>query len=182
MGASRVLVMKANGREVGRRPMKNDIIDELFRKHYNEALLYVLALCRDRATAEDIVSTAFFRALESADGSIGNFHAWLLAVCRNEYLSQMRRAKHMSGEEVSEAVAAGNEELIEQVIRQEEYRALYRAIERLNEGQREAITLFYFSGLTVREVAQLTGRSETNTKVTLCRAREALKKSMEEMR
>lgn len=158
------------------------MIDELFRKYYNEALLYVLALCRNRAVAEDIVSTAFFRALESADDSIHNFRAWLLAVCRNEYLSQMRKAKCMSDGALSDEIAAENEELIERVIRQEEYRALYRAIELLSEGQREAITLFYFSGLSVREVAHLTGRSETGTKVTLCRAREALKKSMEEMR
>lgn len=162
--------------------MKNDIIDELFRKYHNEALLYVLALCRNRAMAEDIVATAFFRALESADESIRDFRAWLLAVCRNEYLSQLRKAKHLSGEELDEQTAAENEELIEQVIRQEEYRALYRAIDNLSEGQKEAVTLFYFSGLTVREVAQVTGKSETNTKVTLCRAREALKKSMEGMR
>lgn len=162
--------------------MERDMIDELFRKHYNEALLYVLALCRNRAVAEDIVSTAFFRALESADDSIRNFRAWLLAVCRNEYLSQMRKAKHISSEELNEATAAENEELIERVIRQEEYRALYHAIALLSEAQREAITLFYFSGLSVCEVAQLTGRSETSTRVTLCRAREALKKSMEDMR
>lgn len=162
--------------------MKSDIIDELFRKYYSEALLYVLALCRDHTLAEDIVSTAFFRALESADGSIRDFRAWLLAVCRNEYLTQLRKSSRMSGGEISEQVAAENEELIERVIRQEEYRALYRAIDRLSEGQKEAITLYYFAGLTVREVAQVTGKSETAARVTLCRAREALKKSMEDMR
>lgn len=161
--------------------MKQDIIDKLFRKYYNEALLYVMALCRNKTVAEDVVSAAFFRALESADDSIRDFRPWLLAVCRNEYLSQLRRTNRESGE-LSEEVAAENEQMIDRIIRQEQYRALYRAIDTLAEGQKETITLFYFSGLSVREVAQVTGKSETNTKVTLCRAREALKKSMEAMR
>lgn len=135
-----------------------------------------MALCRNKTVAEDVVSAAFFRALESADDSIRDFRPWLLAVCRNEYLSQLRRTNRESGE-LSEEVAAENEQMIDRIIRQEQYRALYRAIDTLAEGQKEAITLFYFSGLSVREVAQVTGKSETNTKVTLCRAREALKKA-----
>lgn len=173
--------MKAVNREVRRSDMKRDIIDELFRRYYNEALLYVMTLCRNRTVAEDVVSAAFFRALESADDSIRDFRPWLLAVCRNEYLSQLRKTSRESGE-ASEELAAESEQMIESIIRQEEYRALYRAIDTLNESQKEVITLFYFSGLSVREIAQVTGKSETNAKVTLCRAREALKKSMEAMR
>ena len=161
--------------------MKRDIIDELFRKYYSEALLYVMALCRNKTAAEDVVSAAFFRALESADDSICDFRPWLLAVCRNEYFSQLRRTSREGGE-LSEETAAENEQLIDRIIRQEQYRALYRAIGQLKESQKEAVTLFYFSGLSVRETAQIMGMSETNTRVTLCRAREALKKSMEDMR
>ena len=42
--------------------MKPDIIDQLFSQHYNEALLYTISLCRNRTVAEDIVSSAFFKA------------------------------------------------------------------------------------------------------------------------
>ena len=174
--------MKTGGKEAGRNGMKNDVIDALFRKHYNEALLYVLALCGNKTVAEDVVSAAFFRALECADDSIRDFRPWLLAVCRNEYFSQLRKTSRESGGEPSGELAAENEQTLERIIRQEEYRALYRAIEGLNESQKEAVTLFYFSGLSVREVARVTGKSETNAKVTLCRARAALKKSMEAMR
>ena len=64
--------------------------------------------------------------------------------------------------------------------RKEEYRSLYRAIELLPGAQKEAVTLFYFSGLSVKAISEITGKSETNTKVLLCRAREKLKKIMEE--
>lgn len=50
--------------------MKNDLIDELFKKYYNEAVLYTMSICRDEVLAEDIVSEAFFKALASADEEI----------------------------------------------------------------------------------------------------------------
>ena len=56
--------------------MKNDVVEELFIKYYNDALLYVLSLSRNKALAKDAVSTAFFKALRGGDAlyvRIGGF-------------------------------------------------------------------------------------------------------------
>ena len=160
--------------------MKPDVIDQLFSQYYNEALLYTVSLCRNRTVAEDIVSNAFFKALTLSDDSIRDFKPWLLTVCRNEFISICRKNSRFTGDEIPEDLADSREEVIESVIRKEEYRSLYRAIELLPDAQKEAVTLFYFSGLSVKAISEITGKSETNTKVLLCRAREKLKKIMEE--
>lgn len=160
--------------------MKPDIIDQLFSQHYNEALLYTISLCRNRTVAEDIVSSAFFKALTLADDSIHNFKPWLLTVCRNEFISICRKNSRLTGEDIPENLADDREEVIESIIRREEYRSLYRAIGLLPDTQREAVMLFYFSGLPIKSISDVTGKSETNTKVLLCRAREKLRKIMEE--
>lgn len=160
--------------------MKPDIIDQLFSQHYNEALLYTISLCRNRTVAEDIVSSAFFKALTLADDSIHNFKPWLLTVCRNEFISICRKNSRLTGEDIPEDLADDREEVIESIIRREEYRSLYRAIGLLPDTQREAVMLFYFSGLPIKSISYVTGKSETNTKVLLCRAREKLRKIMEE--
>lgn len=160
--------------------MKPDIIDQLFSQHYNEALLYTISLCRNRTVAEDIVSSAFFKALTLADDSIHNFKPWLLTVCRNEFISICRKNSRLTGEDIPEDLADDREEVIESIIRREEYRSLYRAIGLLPDTQREAVMLFYFSGLPIKSISDVTGKSETNTKVLLCRAREKLRKIMEE--
>lgn len=162
--------------------MKPDIIDQLFSKHYNEALLYTVSLCRNRTVAEDIVSDAFFKALTLSDDSIRDFKPWLLTVCRNEFISLCRKGSRMTGGDIPEDLPDSREEVIETVIRKEEYRSLYRAIELLPGSQQEVLTLFYFSGLPVRNISEITGKSEANVKVLLCRAREKLKKIMEEDR
>ena len=142
--------------------------------------LGVVASVAVGAVAEDIVSTAFFRALTMADDTIRDFKPWLLTVCRNEYISICRKSSRFTGEEIPEDLADSREEVIESIIRKEEYRSLYRAIELLPETQREVITLFYFSGMPIKSIAEITGKSETNTKVLLCRARDRLRKMMEE--
>ena len=161
-------------------PLKPDVIDQLFSKYYNEALLYCISLCRNCTVAEDIVSGAFLKALTAADNSISSFKAWLLAVCRNEYISMCRKNSRMTGREIPEDLPEQREEMLESIIRREEYRSLYRAIGLLPQVQKEAVTLFYFNGLQVRDVAQVIGKSETNTKVLLYRARENLKNIMED--
>ena len=65
------------------------------------------------------------------------------------------------------------------IIRKEEYRALYRAVDMLPDTQREAILLFYFYDMPVKEISAVIGKSESNTKVILHRSRESLKKIME---
>lgn len=162
--------------------MKADNIDLLFSQYYNEALLFTISLCRNRTVAEDIVSDAFFKALTLSDESIRDFKPWLLTVCRNEFISICRKNSRFTGEEIPEDLADDREEVIESIIRKEEYRSMYRAIELLPDTQRETVLLFYFSGLPIKTIVEVTGKSETNTKVLLCRARERLRKIMEEDR
>lgn len=159
--------------------MRSDVIEELFRKYYNEALLYTLSLCQNKEIAEDIVQNAFYKALESLDDSITNFKAWLLTVCRNEYYTILRKRKHITDGEVPVELPSEDEEYLQTIIRSEEYRLLYEAIGRLSVQQREAVTLYYFEELSIGEISKMTGKSESNVKVTLFRARESLRELME---
>lgn len=154
--------------------------DQLFSQYYNEALLYTISLCRNRTVAEDIVSNAFFMALTLSEDSIWDFKPWLLTVCRNEFISICRKNSRFTGEEIPEDLADDQEEVIEGIIRKEEYRSLYRAIGLLPDTQKEVVTLFYFSRLSIKSISEITGKSETNVKVLLCRARDKLRSIMEE--
>ena len=155
--------------------MRSDVVEELFKAHYNGALLYTASLCKNFALAEDVVSEAFFKALSSADAD--NFKAWLFAVCRNAVFSLKRKKLRQVALTVD--YADDNESAVDKIIKDERYAALYRAVSLLPDNYREAITLFYFEELSIKDVAKITQKSETATKVTLMRAREKLKSSLE---
>ena len=158
--------------------MKHDIIEELFRKYYNDALLYTLSLTKNYPFAEEIVSDSFYAALKTADGEVHNFKAWLLKVCRNLYFNSLRKNNRL--QELDDRIADESESALESIIRKEEYRALYHAMSLLNPTYKEVITLFYFEDLSLKDIALVTGKSEAVVKVTLFRGREALKKILSE--
>ena len=65
------------------------------------------------------------------------------------------------------------------IIEKEEYVALYEAIADLKENYREVVLLYYFDGLSVSEISNITGQSTDNVKVLLFRARAKLKQLLE---
>lgn len=154
--------------------MKHDIIEELFSKYYNDALLYTLSLTKNYPLAEEIVSDAFYTALKTADDKVHSFKAWLLKVCRNLYLNSLRKRNRL--QELDETITDKSETVLENIIRKEEYIALYHAISLLSSSHKEVITLFYFEDLSIKDIALVIGKSEAVVKVTLFRGREALKK------
>lgn len=157
--------------------MKNEALERLYKKYYNEAMLYVYSFCRNRALAEDIVAEAFFRAFRRIDEEKDSFKYWLFKVCRNCYFDHLRKTKRT--EQVDDLEVSDDGNLVEDLIQNEEYIALYNAISLLKGNYQEVIRLFYFDGLSVREISGITDMSEDNVKVLLYRARIKLKEIME---
>lgn len=158
--------------------MKNEAIERLFKKYYNEAKLYVAALCHDEALAEDIVSESFYKAFTRIDEEKESFKFWLLKVCRNAYFDYLKKNRRLSA--AHDNMAADTADLAEKVIEDEEYRALYRAIALLKDNYREVILLYYFDELSVSEIAGITEQSVQNVKVLMYRARMKLKEILED--
>ena len=161
-----------------RTDMKNEVLEELFKKYYNEAKLYVASLCRDSALADEIVSSSFYKAFTKLDEAGNNFKFWLFKVCRNTYFDMLRRRGRLTA--LSESMASEEDgDLADRLIKQEEYAALYRAISLLKKNLREVIELYYFGEMSVAEIAGITEESTANVKVMLYRGRMKLKQILE---
>lgn len=158
--------------------MKNEVLERLFARYYNEAKLYVASLCRDSSLADEIVSSSFYKAFMKVDDESESFKYWLFKVCRNAYFDHLRRRKRLT--DLSDKMSDDSGDLAERLIKQEEYVALYRAISLLKENLREVIELFYFGEMSVAEIAGITEQSTSNVKVMLYRARMKLKEILEE--
>ena len=157
--------------------MKHDVIEELFLKYYNDALFYTLSLTKNNSLSEEIVSDAFYTALKTSTEEINNFKAWILKVCRNLYFNSLRKSNRLK--ELDENISDKSEEICKKIIRKEEYQTLYKAILLLNSSHKEVIILYYFEDLSIKDIALIIGKNETVIKVTLFRAREALRKILE---
>ena len=157
--------------------MKNAAFEKLFKMYYNEAVLYVCSLTHNRTLAEDIVQEAFSKALTSIDDERDTFKYWLFKVSRNCYFDYLRKTKRLAP--IDDKQRSDERELVQGIIEKEEYVALYDAISNLKENYREVVLLYYFDGLSVSEIGDITGQSTDNVKVLLFRARAKLKLLLE---
>lgn len=156
--------------------MDHDLVEQLFKKYYNDVLLYAMSLTRNASEAEDLVSEAFFKALAVAD-DVKNFKAWILKVCRNLFFNKKR--KHSKIVELSEDMSSERDDVLYQIVKDENYRALYNAIGLLPQNLKEVILLFYFEDMRVDAISLIVGKSESNVKVMLYRGREQIKQILE---
>lgn len=159
--------------------MDNDSLRLLYEKYSREIYLYLLSLSGDPRLSEDVMQDTFVKALLSLDRSHANLRAWLYTVARNLYFDHTRRKKLESEFEGSfePAEAPGPEELLQVKIRNERLR---EALMRLEPKKREIITLQYFSGLSVKEIAEIMRLSQENVRVLAFRAKKEMKKYLED--
>ena len=157
--------------------MKSTAWENLFKRYYNEALLYVYSFCHNRTLAEDIVQEAYVRAIRSIDEEKDGFKFWLLKVCRNCYFDALRKNKKL---EAIENDMPSSDSLVDDVIQKEEYRALYKAVSLLKDSYQEVVRLYYFDSMSIKEIASIIGESADNVKIQLYRARLKLKELLEE--
>ena len=71
------------------------------------------------------------------------------------------------------------EDILEELIRQETRRTVYRAVQALSPADREIITLYYYGELSLKEAGAAMGISPGAARTLLCRARKKLKTILE---
>jgi RNA polymerase sigma-70 factor, ECF subfamily len=145
--------------------------------------IYGLALrkLRDRLQAEDIVQetfTAVWRSAGSYKPERGSGGGWLYTIARNATVDRMRRngrADTTSELPDLESPDSGPHERVEQ---SDVAWRVHRALESLNDNEREVIELAYWSGLSQSEVASYLGQPlgtvKTRTRSALARLADIL--------
>lgn len=131
-----------------------------------------MSIVKNEAVAQDITQETFFKALVGLSDENKNVVAWLYKVANNLCMDWFK-AKSKT-DEIDEEIAS-DFSVSDKYIKDEQNRELYRAINKLCEIDRRIITLFYFSGLSQREIASVTGLTFSNVRVRMDRARDKLK-------
>ena len=151
---------------------------QAYERWYRPLLLYAYALTREWSGAEDLVQSAFVKALLSYGGELGSLRFWLMRVLRNEFISRYRKAARLVEESELERIGGGDP--LEQVLKREEQRRVYEAMLALPERYREVLLQSVVMGLSDAEIACIWNTTEENVRQIRSRAREKMRKQLEE--
>ena len=157
--------------------MEQEVLEKLYERYYVSTLLYCLALCGERTAAEDLAADAFVKAYLSLPDECPSFQYWLLRVCKNLWIDRLRRERKFVPLSAQPSMGEDPEEGF---FKTERSRALWHAMAKLAPADREIVTLHYYVGLPLGEIAYQMGKSPTAIRQRLVRLRRKLKEEMED--
>jgi RNA polymerase sigma factor (sigma-70 family) len=153
--------------------MRSDTFERLFEEHSERLFSFLAYHTGNRTLAEDLLSETFERVLRSHqrfDPRRGSERRWLYTIALNLLRDSARRRTHE--ERALQDANAGSslyesDPALAAVERRDE---LQRALNRLSDGEREALALRFGADLKLRDVAAVLGEGESAIEGRIYRA------------
>lgn len=139
---------------------------------------YLMSLCRDAETAEELTQETMYRAIRSSgrfDGSC-KVSTWLCQIAKHCWYQELEKRKRRKKEPKLLESTDTPEEVY---CRKEQTIAVMKAVHILEENAKEVFLLRSTGGFSFREIGEICGRNENWARVTYYRAKQ---KIMEEVR
>ncbi len=152
-------------------------MDDIYRRHAATVYKYLLSLCHDPHTAEELTQETFYQAVRSIgrfDGSC-QVSTWLCQIAKHLFYQHLRRQRRETPLPEEEGALPPLPSAEEEVLDQSGRLDLLRRVHGLPEPGREVVYLRIFGNLSFREIGAVLGRTETWARVTYYRCKERLK-------
>ena len=136
----------------------------------------------DRDLAKDFCQVGFLKVYQNLDkySGVGNLQGWIRRVIKNEIFNEIRKRKlDVSDTDINNLnieVEPTEKDFIGGQITKEQLR---KAIDKLPEGYKSVLVLYYFGDLNHNEVASVLGIDPGTSRSQISKAKAALKKSLE---
>ncbi len=142
------------------------LLDRLIEQYQHQLLRYLIYLSGDRALAEDLFQETWIRVLERGhlyDGK-HEFSTWLYTIARNLAIDYFRKKHPVSleglveNEQCALPEPADPQPIAWEILAQKEQgERIGAALAGIPTEYREAIVLRFYDGLTLEEIARVTG-------------------------
>jgi RNA polymerase sigma-70 factor (ECF subfamily) len=156
------------------KPAEPALLEQAFERYYPAIFRYFRYRGADADTANDLASETFERALNhitAFDPHRAQIQTWLFAIARNIAINHWKAESAHAAMPLEDDLPTPDDLPLEQTIILEQDKTLILlALQMLDERSRE-IVAFKFGGLlTNRQIAELTGLTESNVGVILYRS------------
>jgi RNA polymerase sigma-70 factor (ECF subfamily) len=157
------------------------VFGELYVRYADRIFRYAAGRTGSRTIADDVLNDTMVGALEGLhryDPDKGSFASWLFTIASRR-VADHERGRAQQRRFLSRRTLNGlNDDLLETLIRSEDYERVRNAVQQLPSRQREIVLLRYVAELSFRDVARVLGVSEGAARMRINRA---LRRLAEEM-
>lgn len=145
---------------------------ESVNKYRDDLYIMALAILKNEADAEDAVSNAILKAYENMEQirAFHKFKPWMLTITKNEALKIKKKRLYLPGDEAVEALSKPV---------MAHYDELWDILQKMKEEYRLVVVLFYYGGLSLRDISDVLDISVGTVKSRLNRGKAELREELE---
>ena len=145
-------------------------ISQLIDKHRKRVLDYIRMLVKDADVADDIFQETFIKVIRFIDEKRytdnGKFLSWVLRIAHNQVIDYFRQTKQQNkitesdaGYDILGTMKFSERTVEDNLVAGQIEDDVRRLVETLPDEQREVVMMRYYSGLSFKEIADLTNVS-----------------------
>jgi RNA polymerase sigma-70 factor, ECF subfamily len=168
----------------GLRRRDPDLLDHLIEKYQHRLLRYLLYLTGRREMAEDFFQETWIRVLERGSQYDGRheFSTWLFTIARNLVIDDLRRKRPASLDSLADEDAAapfdlpatGQPSAFDATVQREQNEQISGGMQHISAEYRESLLLRFQEGMSLEEIATVTGAPLGTVKSRIYRGLTAL--------
>lgn len=165
-------------------------VEKLYREYHDKLYFFVLKKVGNKDAAEDITEETFLSSMQSI-ASLKNadrYETWLHSIAYNKckmYFRQENRNEHISLDDEANGFQYHADETImlpeDYTANKELKRHLKKVINNLKPDMISVVILYYYDGMSIKNISGIMNISETAIKQKLHKARLKIKKEIEKM-
>lgn len=152
--------------------------EQFYREYHSKVFGYICSKINNVHDAEDLTADVFvkiYAKLDTFDENKASLSTWIYTVTRNTLTDYYRTRKVFS--EMSEDID-GETSVEDEICNSEALENLANVLETLEKCERDIIILHYYSGKTLKEIAEKLGISYSYVKILQNKALENLRKKL----
>ena len=158
--------------------------EKVYNEYFNDVYLYIKRLSGDEHIAEEITSETFFKALKSIDSFRGDceIRVWLCQIAKNSFYTYIKKNSKIQNVEETELINLpdNNNNVADEVTSKLQAFEIQKVLHEIDEPYREVFMWRVYAELSFKEIAGIFNKNENWACVTYHRARNQIKKRLEE--
>lgn len=146
---------------------------EYINQYRKQLYVTAYAILKNETDAEDAVCNAVLKGYEHLDQlkKPQSFKAWMLTITKNEALKLLQKRLELPGNEEMERLLPPTHD---------NHNELWDVVQQLKDEYRLVVVLFYYNGLSIKDISKVLDIPVGTVKSRLNRGREFLRKALGE--
>ena len=154
-------------------------IEKIYSEYFSVVYGYILSICRDSLTAEEITQETFFKAMKKIDDFRGesSLKVWLCQIAKNTFYNYEKSKRNIEAlpDDYDESTAS----LEDDYVKSFDSKRAHIILHHMKEPYKEVFSLRTFGELSFSDIGELFGKSDSWARVTYYRAKMMIKEKME---